>query len=95
MKILVTIYRMRIDLQEKDGDLEALYKDVGDTAVAEAALGLILGGVMGSAVAVLLGGISILGCKGFQLMKKRKEKLKNEPACSGPVRRWVILFSKP
>lgn len=34
--------RMRIDLQEKDGDLDALYKDVGDTAVAKAAPGLII-----------------------------------------------------
>ena len=33
--------RLKIDLQEKDGDLDALYKEVGDTAVAKAAPRLI------------------------------------------------------
>ncbi|WP_251497381.1 hypothetical protein [Otoolea muris] len=73
--------RARIDLQAKNGDLDALYKDVGDTAVADAAPGLMLkGGIIGSAVTILLGGISFLGYKGFQFMKKRREKLENEPA---------------
>lgn len=51
--------RMRIDLQAKDGNLDALYEEVGNTAVDKATPGLMFkGGVIGSAVTVLLGGIS-------------------------------------
>lgn len=69
--------RVRIDLQEKNGDLDALYKDVRDTAVVKAAPGLMLkGAIISSIIRILLDGVY----KGFHFMKKRKEKLKNEPA---------------
>lgn len=64
--------RVRIDLQAKDGNLEALYEDVGNTAVAKATPGLMLqGGIIGAAITVLL-------YEGFRFMKERKEKLKKE-----------------
>lgn len=66
--------RARIDLQAKNGDLDALYKDVGDTAVAKAAPGLIL---LGVTVGI---GLWNLGEKGLHFIKDRKHKLKNEPA---------------
>lgn len=73
--------RARIDLQAKDGNLDALYEDVGNTAVAKAAPGLMFkGGIMGSVITALLGGVTILGYKGFCFMKEHKEKHKNEPA---------------
>lgn len=73
--------RARIDLQAKNGDLDALYKDVGDTAVAKAAPGLILkGSIIGSAVTILVGGIAFLGYKGIHFIRDRKQKLRNEPA---------------
>lgn len=66
--------RARIDLQAKNGDLDALYKDVGDTAVAKAAPGLIL---LGAAVGI---GLWNLGKKGIHFIRDRKQKLRNEPA---------------
>lgn len=66
--------RARIDLQAKNGDLDALYKDVGDTAVAKAAPGLILFGVT---VGI---GLWNLGKKGIRFMRDRKQKLRNESA---------------
>lgn len=51
--------RARIDLQAKNGDLDALYKDVGDTAVAKATPGLIL---LGATVGI---GLWNLGQKGL------------------------------
>lgn len=66
--------RVRIDLQAKNGDLDALYKDVGDTAVAKVAPGLIL---LGAAAGI---GLWNLGKKGIQFMRDRKQKLKKEPA---------------
>lgn len=66
--------RARIDLQAKNGDLNALYKDVGDTAVAKAAPGLIL---LGVTIGI---GLCNLGQKGLHFIRERKHKLKNEPA---------------
>lgn len=43
--------KARIDLQAKNGNLDALYKDVGDTAVAKAAPRLIL---LSAATAIVL-----------------------------------------
>lgn len=66
--------RARIDLQAKNGDLDALYKDVGDTAVAKATPGLIL---LGATMGI---GLWNLGKKGIHFMRDRRQKLKNEPA---------------
>ena len=66
--------RARIDLQAKNGDLDALYKDVGDTAVAKAIPGLIL---LGATVGIVLWN---LVKKGIHFMIDRKQKLRNEPA---------------
>lgn len=72
--------RARMDLQTKNGDLDALYKDVGDTAVAKAAPELMFkGGIIGSAITIFVGGMSFLGYKGYCFMRKRKRKIENEP----------------
>ncbi len=69
--------KVRIDLQNAGGSMEKLYKNIGDTAVAEATPGLLLAG--GAIVATVIG-IVKLGKKGIMFMKDRKEKIKNEPA---------------
>ena len=69
--------KVRIDLQNAGGSKEKLYKDIGDTAVAEAAPVIFLAGG-----AFVLGVIGIvkLGMKGIMFMKDRKKKIKNEPS---------------
>jgi hypothetical protein len=69
--------KVRIDLQNANGSLEKLYKNIGDTAVAKAAPRLLL---TGGAIAAGLYGIAQIGKKGIQFMKDRKEKIINEPA---------------
>ena len=70
-----------MDLQESNGDINMLYKDIGDAAVAKAAPELMLeGGIIGSVLTVLLGVISILGYKGTRFIKARNEKIRKEPA---------------
>jgi hypothetical protein len=69
--------KVRIDLQNAGGSMEKLYKNISDTAVAEAAPGLLLTG--GAIVAGVIG-IVMLGKKGIVFMKDRIEKIKNVPA---------------
>lgn len=79
--------RARIDLQAKNGDLDALYKDVGDTAVAKAAPGLIL---LGATVGI---GLWNMGKKGIRFIKERKNKIKNEPALKKRFKEEVMIES--
>lgn len=65
--------KVRLDLQAVGGNLEELYKEVGDTAVAKAAPKLLL---EGGAIGV---GIGVAIYKGIHFIKDRKLKIKNEP----------------
>lgn len=64
--------KVRIDLQKAGGNMDKLYKEVGDTAVAKAAPTLLLAG------AGLALGIVYLGKKGIGFIKDRRSKIKNE-----------------
>ena len=61
--------KVRIDLQNVGGDLDILYRKIGETAFAKAALPLLVTGA----------GIFYIGQKSVRLLKKRKEMIKNEP----------------
>lgn len=61
--------KVRIDLHNVGGDLDILYRKIGATAVAKAALPLLVTGA----------GIFYIGQKSVRLLKKRKEMIKNEP----------------
>lgn len=65
--------RVREDLQAAGGNLAALYKSIGDTAVIKAAPKLLLGGIT----------IGVVGLASFNkcvhFMKTRKQKIEKEP----------------
>ena len=72
--------RVRLDLQAKGGDLNALYDEIRKTAVSEATPKLML---RGGAIASLICGTLFLipkVPKAIRFMKERKEMIKNEPA---------------
>lgn len=76
IEILGDYNKVREDLQASGGNLDTLYKSVGDTAVSKATPELLLnGGVIG----VSLLGIVYFGYKGICFMKDRKQKIENEP----------------
>jgi hypothetical protein len=59
-----------------NGNWAALYKDIGDTAVANAAPGLM---VKGGLITIGLAGVGYGGYKGFHFLKKRIQKINAEP----------------
>ncbi|WP_411338054.1 hypothetical protein [Enterocloster lavalensis] len=65
--------KVREDLQAVGGNLAALYKSIGDTAVFKAAPKLLLGGIAIGAVGV----ISFNKCVDF--VKTRRHKIEKEP----------------
>lgn len=68
--------KAREDLQAAGGNLEALYKSVGNTAVSKATPKLLFKcGVVGASLLV----IAYVGYKGICFMKDRKQKIENEP----------------
>jgi len=64
--------KVRIDLQKAGGNMDKLYKEVGDTAVAKAAPAILL---IGAGIAL---GLAYLGKKGIESIKNRRAKIKNE-----------------
>lgn len=66
---------VRIDLQNANGSIEKLYKDIGDTAVAKATPRILL---TGGAIVMGIYGLIKVGQKGIQFKKDRTEKIKNE-----------------
>lgn len=72
--------KMRIDLQARNGDLDALYKDVGDTAVAKVAPYLIVFGLAMGMVISKMGNDIIKKIRNEPALKKRfKEEVMTEP----------------
>ncbi len=72
--------RVRLDLQAKGGDLNALYDEIRKTAISEATPKLMF---RGGAIASLFCGTLFLISKvpkAIRFMKERKEMIKNEPA---------------
>lgn len=70
--------RVREDLQAVGGNIQTLYKTVGDTAVSKATPMLLLkGGVVGVG---LVSSMLLIGYKSIRFMKERKQKIENEPA---------------
>lgn len=66
--------RVRIDLQAKNGDLNALYKEIGDIAIAKATPKILASGAL---IAIVAWNI---GKKGICFLRERRDKLNNEPA---------------
>lgn len=64
-----------------------LYKDVGDTAVAKAAPGLIL---LGTTAGISLWNV---GKKWIHFIKERRKKIKNEPALKKRFKEEVMTES--
>jgi hypothetical protein len=72
--------KIREDLQAVGGNIEVLYKNAGDTAVAKAAPKLLAkGGIVGASLILGVIGTAYGGNKLFRLLKDRKAKLENEP----------------
>lgn len=68
--------RVRLDLQAKGGDLNALYDEIRRTAVAEATPKLIF---KGCAIASFICGTVFFIPKAIRFIKERNEKINNEP----------------
>lgn len=72
---------VRKQLQAVGGNLDILYKNIEDTAVAKAAPKLMLeGGAIAVGGLATLGSLIFAGYKGILFIKDRKLKIKNEPA---------------
>ena len=70
--------KARLALQEVSGNLDTLYKQVGDTAVAKAAPSLLLrGGIVGAGIC---GVVILVGNQTIRFLKARKQLIENEPA---------------
>lgn len=71
--------KVRLDLQAKGGNLNALYDEIRKTAVSEATPKLMLRG--GAIVSLIYGTIFLIPKvpKAIRFMKERKEMIKNEP----------------
>ncbi len=72
--------KVRIDLQKAGGNMEKLYKEVGDTAIAKAAPILL---VTGAGIAACCFGLAYFGKKGIESLKNRRDKIKNEASLKG------------
>ena len=65
--------KVRIALQNAGGDLDVLYKQIGDAAVAKKAPGLLaVGSIVGA-------GLAWLCYQGHSILKRRKDAVTNEP----------------
>ncbi|TQI66818.1 hypothetical protein [Clostridium sp. KNHs216] len=68
--------KVREALQAAGGNLETLYKSVGDTAVSKAAPKLLFkGGMIGAGLLYF----AYVGHKAICFMKDRRQKIENEP----------------
>lgn len=64
-----------------DGSWDALYKSIGDTAVAKATPTILKkGGIIGASLLAGVIGLAYVGYKGYRFLKNRKQKIENESA---------------
>ena len=83
------------ELHNCGGSAAQLYKDIGDTAVAEKAPELLTkGGIIGGVTVLVVGFGTQLVIKGVKLWKERKKKLAEKPQLEEQLARQMVNASE-
>lgn len=83
------------ELHNCGGSAAQLYKDIGDTAVAEKAPELLTkGGIIGGVTVLVVGFGTQLVIKGVKLWKERKKKLAEKPKLEEQLARQMVNASE-
>ena len=82
---------VRNDLFNCGGDVDKLYKDIGDTAVAEKTPALLAkGGVIGGVIVLIIGFGTQAIIKGIRFMKGRKKLIAEKPQLEQQLVRQTV-----